>query len=79
MKVVGATIASCHLFGLTLTGASMNPARSLGPALIAQHLDHMWIYLVGPTAGATAAVALSYVLHPHTNQDEAKAAHGENQ
>jgi MIP family channel proteins len=76
-RPVGATIASCHLFGLTLTGASMNPARSLGPAIVARHLDHVWIYLAGPAAGALAAVALSYVLHPRTTPDEANAAHGE--
>ena len=74
---VAATIASCHLLGLTLTGASMNPARSLGPALVAQNLDHIWVYLVGPAIGAIAAIALSYVLRPHANEGEAIAAHGE--
>ena len=75
---VGATITCCHLFGLTLTGASMNPARSLGPAIVAQHLDRIWVYLVGPAIGAVAAVALSYLLHPRRNPDEAVAAQGEN-
>jgi len=40
-----------------LTGASLNPARSLGPALVALHPQGLWIYLTAPTAGALLAVA----------------------
>lgn len=38
------------------TGASMNPARSIGPALISGHTENLWIYLIAPTVGALAAV-----------------------
>ena len=39
-----------------IRGASMNPARSLAPAVVSQHLSSLWIYLVAPTAGALLAV-----------------------
>jgi aquaporin Z len=39
------------------TGASMNPARSLAPALVSGHLDGMWVYLLAPVAGALSAAA----------------------
>lgn len=39
------------------TGTSLNPARSLGPAIAAPHLADLWVYFVGPLAGAALAVA----------------------
>ncbi len=53
---VGAVIALEALFAGPICGASMNPARSLAPALVSQHLAHLWIYLVAPVAGALLAV-----------------------
>ena len=53
---VGATIAFEALVGGPVSGASMNPARSLAPALVAVDLGHLWIYLTAPLAGALAAV-----------------------
>jgi glycerol uptake facilitator-like aquaporin len=44
-----------------LTGASLNPARSIGPALASGHLHHLWIYLAGPLVGAPLG-ALAYQL-----------------
>jgi aquaporin Z len=44
------------LFAGPICGASMNPARSLGPAVVALHLDHLWIYLIAPTLGALLAI-----------------------
>lgn len=53
---VGAVIALDALFAGKICGASMNPARSLAPALVSGHLEHLWIYLVAPVAGAFLAI-----------------------
>ena len=58
---IGGTVALCALFGGPISGASMNPARSLGPALVAGNLEHLWLYIVGPVAGA-ALGAVAYQL-----------------
>lgn len=55
---IGATVAFLIMFGGPITGGSLNPARSLGPALVSGELSHIIAYLVGPTAGAIGAVAL---------------------
>jgi aquaporin Z len=53
---VGAVIALEAMFAGPVSGASMNPARSLAPALISGHFEHLWIYLTAPPLGALAAV-----------------------
>jgi aquaporin Z len=53
---VGSVIALEALFAGPISGASMNPARSLAPALVSQHLANLWIYLVAPVTGALVAV-----------------------
>ena len=53
--VVGSTIALEALFAGPITGASMNPARSFGPALVSGHLQYVWIYLTAPVLGAILA------------------------
>jgi len=52
---VGAVIALEAMFAGPICGASMNPARSLAPAMVASRLDHLWIYLVAPPLGACLA------------------------
>jgi len=53
---VGAVIALEAMFAGPICGASMNPARSLAPALVSLHLNHLWIYLAAPILGADLAV-----------------------
>ncbi len=53
---VGAVIGLEALWGGTISGASMNPARSLGPALVSLNFSALWIYLVAPVLGALAAI-----------------------
>jgi MIP family channel proteins len=60
---VGAVIALEALFGGPVSGASMNPARSLAPAVVAGRLDHLWVYLTAPVAGAVAGVLVCGVIH----------------
>ncbi len=59
---VGSYIALAGLFGGPVSGASMNPARSLGPALVLGDWTSWWAYLAGPLAGAVAAVGIAFVL-----------------
>jgi aquaporin NIP len=53
--VIGGVIGLEALFAGPISGASMNPARSLAPAVVSMHLDHAWIYIVAPLAGALVA------------------------
>ena len=53
--VIPFTLAAVHLAGIPFSGASVNPARSFGPALIGGSLGEVWIYLVAPLAGAAVA------------------------
>jgi aquaporin Z len=53
---VGAIIALEAMFAGPISGASMNPARSLAPALVSGHINHLWIYLVAPPLGACAGM-----------------------
>ena len=59
---VGGYIALAGLWGSPVSGASMNSARSLGPALVLGDWTSWWAYLVGPVAGALIAVGIAYVL-----------------
>ncbi len=64
---IGAAVTVLALLAGPITGASMNPARSLGPALVSGHLTDLWVYLVAPVAGAALAVPVSKLLKGSQN------------
>ncbi len=55
---IGGTVALDALFGGPISGASMNPARSLGPAIVGGIFEYQWMYLVAPVIGSLIAVAI---------------------
>lgn len=59
---VGAVIGLEAMFAGPVSGASMNPARSLAPAVVGGQFQHLWIYLVAPAAGALLAVPFCRVM-----------------
>ncbi|MCB9190981.1 MAG: MIP family channel protein [Flavobacteriales bacterium] len=59
---IGAAVAVLALVGGPISGASMNPARSLGPALVSGHMEHIWLYIIAPIIGAALAVPVSNVI-----------------
>lgn len=61
---IGGVVALEALFAGPISGASMNPARSLAPALISGHLDHLWIYCLAPLLGTLLAVPLCRASRP---------------
>jgi aquaporin Z len=58
---IGLSLTAAILFAGPITGASLNPARSFGPALFTNNLDTVWIYVVGPLAGALVAAGAHQV------------------
>jgi aquaporin NIP len=59
---IGATVLLEALFAGPICGASMNPARSIAPAIASGHMEHLWIYIIATTLGAVAAVPVWYYL-----------------
>ena len=53
--VIALALVAVHLAGVPISGASVNPARSLGPAVVAGDLSGMWLYIVAPLVGGVAA------------------------
>lgn len=53
---IGSVVGLEAMFAGPICGASMNPARSLAPALVSGHLEHLWIYIVATTIGAVLAI-----------------------
>jgi len=59
---VGMTILILHTVGIPLTGASMNPARSFGPAVVHSCWENQWVYWIGPLSGSTAASVITQAI-----------------
>ncbi|MEV4620528.1 aquaporin [Asanoa sp. NPDC049573] len=73
---VGGYIGLVSVWAAPVTGASMNPARSFGPMLVAGDLSHYWIYVVGPLLGALAAVTFEWILRGRATRAGTEAARG---
>jgi aquaporin Z len=73
---VGATIALLGLFASPISGASMNPARSLGPDIVGSDYAGWWVYLVGPALGAAIAVMIIGAVRGLPDKAERVAAQG---
>ena len=52
---IGLTVGLESMFAGPITGASMNPARSIGPAIVSGNLEHLWVYIVATCLGAVFA------------------------
>lgn len=61
---IGAVVTMDIIICGPICGASMNPARSIGPALFSGNMEHLWLYLVAPIAGAVLAVAIHQAMRP---------------
>ncbi len=66
--VIGLTLAFVHLLGIRLTGTSVNPARSLAPAILAggKALEQVWLFIVAPMVGS----ALASITHKYLNKND---------
>jgi aquaporin NIP len=76
---IGATVALDALWGSPISGASMNPARSFGPALIAGVWRNHWVYWLGPLLGAALGACLHQFLRTPLLQDTASAQQLQNE
>jgi MIP family channel proteins len=71
--VIGLTLTFVHIVGISITGTSVNPARSIGPALFAggDALGDLWVFIVAPLIGAVlAAMVFKYILKPKDQPEE---------
>ena len=77
---IGLALAAVHLLGISLTGTSVNPARSLGPAIVVggTALSQVWLFIVAPLAGGvSAAVLYRYFVPPGETDVPSAIAEGE--
>jgi aquaporin Z len=74
---VGLAVATCGFVAGPISGASMNPARSIPPQVLSGEWDLTWIYAAGPCLGAIVAALAVYALAGAPREGEQKAAHGQ--
>ena len=67
---IGSTIALEAMFAGPVCGASMNPFRSLAPAVVSGRVEHLWIYLSAPFAGAMAGVGIWTLIRPQVDSKQ---------
>src|SRR5215471_17356988 len=73
---VGSTVALLGLFASPISGASMNPARTLGPDIVAANFNGWWVYVIGDLAGAAIAVIIIMLVRGTPDKAEREAAEG---
>jgi aquaporin NIP len=64
---IGSTVLLEAMFAGPICGASMNPIRSISPAVVSGHIEHLWIYLTAPTIGATLAIFVWHFIRTEAN------------
>jgi aquaporin Z len=62
--VIGLSLTLVHILGINLTGTSVNPARSLAPAVYTGQLQDLWVFIIGPFAGGALAAAAAMWFYP---------------
>ncbi|HEY2565223.1 MAG TPA: aquaporin [Acidimicrobiales bacterium] len=69
---IGLTLTVVHLIGIPITGTSVNPARSLGPALIVggTALSQVWLFIVAPLVGGLIAAIIHWIVYPPKTLEE---------
>ena len=72
---VGSTVALLGLFASPISGASMNPARTLGPDIVGSDYTGWWVYVAGPVIGAAIAVAIIGLVRGLPDRRRPRAAH----
>jgi aquaporin NIP len=68
---IGAVVGLEAMFAGPICGASMNPARSFAPGVVSGHLQHLWIYLIAPIAGAALAIPVWKYLGSNAGKSQA--------
>ncbi|KAJ7547366.1 hypothetical protein O6H91_08G082500 [Diphasiastrum complanatum] len=68
--VVACTVAANSLFGGPISGASMNPARTIGPAIASNSYTGIWIYILGPALGALGGAWSFKLLNPRAQKNQ---------
>ena len=67
---IGGVVALEAMFAGPVCGASMNPARSLAPAIVSVHTEHLWVYIIAPVTGAALAIPTwKYLTNKRSNNE----------